>query len=239
MAKRKNVALFEAISRSSQKDREGLAVPTWAAKSPQADGVLTEPVKVDLQPQEDPKPRLGFKLSFNKPVIAALLAAITAVVGVAYFVGRTGQSSAPPAEMQGQLLPTGADRLMPNGIERGSIASLPDRKPGKFYLVVQSMSGQTEQERQDAIKIAEWLWKVKQEPAEVRTLSIGGGKKVYAVWSLRPFDSNLSADANEFAAYVEALGQEYKKEFGKYWFSQRRQGKLDPFYVKDNSQPSP
>lgn len=113
---------------------------------------------------------------------------------------------------------------------------VPVREPGKQYLVIQRFPGKTVKDWQEAKSIADWLATQKGEPCEAKIIQLKNDSFL-TVWSLKPFDSYRSPEAQKFAEHVEALGREFKKtglfekSDGKYNFSQHRQGKLDPLFI--------
>jgi hypothetical protein len=246
--KKNGTALFEALSRS--KDKVGLPARTggWAGKSSQSPAPSSGQAG-DSSPAgvHGPAPlggatygRAPFALSGAGVVVLA--AVLVAAVVAAFVVGRmTGRGGGNAVVNNGASQPVTPER--PSGLTQqysgGSVGDLPTRVPGKYYLVIQTAAGMSDQDKKDASQIAGWLWHEKKEPAEVRPIRISSDKIVYGVWSLRPFESYLGADAIEFGRNIEELGKEYKLKYGKYWFSQHRQGKLDPYYIQDKNPPRP
>jgi hypothetical protein len=239
VAKKKNsLALFEAISRSREKQpKEGMGVPNWmGAQAPQSGQGPTATGETGPQPggtvhsasmssgltASSPGP---IAISLSRPAAAVIVAMFAVAVALAFLAGR--MTARPAATNAGS--PTVIENA--GGPERGSLVDqLPARVPGKHYLVIQAMKGDSQQDHDDALKIATWLTKEKNEPAEVCQFS--GGSKAYFVWSFKPFDSDKGPQAEAYAKKIEELGQQYKKLYGQYWFGQHNKGKLDPWYVK-------
>jgi hypothetical protein len=233
VAKKKNsIALFEAISKSKEKTA-GMSVPGWLGKD-------SPPPDPGQPPVENPPPLSGTgqysgpKIVLSPGGLALILAVIVAVAAAAYVIGRSTVTRKTGENAAGGFYKPGGS--VPDGLTPTEAVNLPARETGKQYLVIQRFAGVTGKEWQDAKDVAEWLVTQKKEPCEAKIIRLRNDSFL-AVWSLKPFDSYLSPEAQKYAEHIEALGKEfktteiYRKSTGKYTFSQHRQGKLDPYYV--------
>lgn len=223
MAKRKDsTALFEAISKSKEKhSKEGFVVPSWMRNRAQQSSTAAperspSPAQVSLQASSG-EPRANWKQLASQHRLGLLAAAAVVVILAVFLAGRTSRDQANDA----QPLPDMTANNVPGAPETPS-----KRIPGKYYLVIQVVP---ESKASDAAKIADWLTKVKGEPAEVRTMPYKG-QTLSVVWSLRGLDNKEQVD--DYARKIETMGKEYVK-IGNYVLTQRNKGKLNPLYEKE------
>lgn len=236
MAKKKNsIALFEAISKSKEKNAHtGVSVPGWLSK-------VSQPQDPGQPPAENPPaisgaaPYGGPKIVLSGAGLMLILAVIVTVGAAGFLAGRaTAPGKAGDSAAAGLRNRPGAS--VTDGLAPAENVDLPARVIGKQYLVIQRFEKMTTEDWKEARDIADWLVKQKGEKCEAKIIQVRNDKFL-AVWSLKPFDSYLSTDAQKYAEHIESLGREfkttdvYKKSLGKYTFSQHRQGKLDPYFV--------
>jgi len=103
----------------------------------------------------------------------------------------------------------------------------PVRTPGKYYLVIQEFTGNTDADQQDAFAIQAFCKKMGY-PADVREYKETG----LVVLSFEPFDSPSTDEAIQFARKIEKLGLAYQILGGKYRFQQPRtaNGSIAPHF---------
>lgn len=243
MTKRKDaVALFDLLSKTRQ-ERTGLDVPGWFGKP--ADGeppAQTGPEAPSSPPPLEPAP-FPFspapteplisaadgrvRLSMNYVTCATLAMGLVALLFVSFWLGR--KTYRPPT-VPAANAPTFPGRTpLGGGAGDANVPPSPWEK-GKYYLIVDRMTGRTEKDLASARAIVDYLAK-KGEPAQVGDF---GPEGYYAVLSLKPFNSRTSKEAMDFAEAIMALGSKYVPPPGcdKYGFSQYRRGTriLDPSF---------
>ena len=241
MVKKKNsIALFEVISKSKEsRSAADMGVPAWMGGEQQDAVPQAAPRMAPSAPKPPPPPvaprsrtapllaiagqRLQFSLNYISCLILA--AALLVLLGGAFWLGRKTAPAPPdpdrmPAEFRAGLL----DGQTGPGQQH---SELPRRIPGKYYIVIESMEGATEQHLKEANRIAEFCI-TKGEPAEVRTY-----RSRYVVWSLTPFDSPNDEKARSHALTIEKYGGEYFAKHRTYRFQQRKRpgSQLDPLYL--------
>jgi hypothetical protein len=242
VAKNKNsLALFEAIAKSKEREKpssEGMAVPRWMGAQPQGGHPSQDEPAKGASPDYAPASgHVGAEaqrvtISVTRAGAAAALAAVVVVVALAFVAGRmTAKPAAQAAASVAPPIPAPEENSAGTGNNGSLVDKLPERVAGKYYLVIQKMKGDSQQDREDALKIATWLTKEKDEPAEVCQNS--GRTKFFFVWSFKAMDSDKGQQADAYAKKIEELGQEYKRQFGRYWFGQPRdrQGRTIGWYI--------
>jgi len=110
------------------------------------------------------------------------------------------------------------------------------RQVGKYYMVIETLNGNTREARAEADQIVKFC-AANGEPSEVQLLpKVVNGKVVKGqgnliVWSLTPFDSPKSEEVRAHALHIQnELGPKYARKHGsKYKFNQpEKNGKLVP-----------
>ena len=249
--KKKNaMALFEVISKTRDKNPDSeVTVPDWikpsgqSARQAQAPGaeepaphepVSPEPETQTPAPPETPSPptlpttstwgprrlsdapkisdlpiwstaggRLTLSLNYVSCMVVSM-GVLLLIIG-AFVLGRmTASDPAPPA--------------------RGG-QPVVKREVGKYYLVIETLAGDTREARAEADRIVKFC-NASGEPSQVQLL----GRNLI-VWSLTPFDSAKSEEVIAHALFVQnELGAKYARKYGsKYKFVQpQKNGKLAP-----------
>lgn len=245
MPKRKDsIALFEVITKGKDSHGESVSVPNWAQGQAQATPAPVgegEPVEPAHEPAAAPvgyeapartpiyvrgEGRFILTLDYRQAIIAG--AAAVLVLTVMFWLGRlsVGQPAPGPGpQEQGQPAGEGA-------AGSGEMRGVPrERVNGKHYLVIQSLFGNSAEDRVAAEKIVAFL-QAKGRPADIqqwRVVNRGRNVEQYVVWSLEGFDSINSSQAKAFVTEIERLGQEYIRQYpGTYSFKQGR----DTWFVK-------
>jgi len=172
--------------------------------------------------------RLRLSLSYATCATAAM--GLIVLLGVVFWLGRLTAKPGAPVEQAG-LGPKGTGPVQLGGVDANASQSttMPsERVKGKYYLIIDRMKDQTEQDYLDAQAIVEYC-RANGQPA---TVERHGSR--YIVWSMTPFDSASSEEAMNFARRIEQLGREYEAPRGrnKYTFSQHRGTQLDPSYAR-------
>jgi len=239
--KKDSVALFEVIARTrgrqvtgTEKDREPSTKPADLQYVP-----TLPPTPHEIEPpSEEPTPRAGvserepiariegnrLRLSLNHTSCVIISLSLLVLLLLLFMLGRKTagiQKAAEPAgfgSIENAPYKTGV-------LERSTPPSSPpeqtlERIAGKYYPVVQGLLGAGPQEIADAEKIQRWLESIG-EPADVRQL----GSQII-VWSLKGFDSPDTPKAKEWIKAIETIGDEYKKQGGKYGFEQGGTGQF-------------
>ncbi len=167
------------------------------------------------------------KLSLDYISCTAIAVGFIVLLAVAFWLGRTTSPQAPAqqAGMDAPYNPAVTGGRDGDGEAGGaqSPAAAPKRQKGKYYLVIQSMMGDSPRLKKEAYKIVNYCRK-NGEPASVARY---GDQLV--VWSLTPFESPSGTEAKQHARAIEEMGKRYP---GDYDFRQRRDGKFDPWFVK-------
>ena len=167
-------------------------------------------------------------LSLNYVSCAVAGMGLVLLVVLAFMLGRSSVSRPVADEPPGAGARAGL--AVGKSPHRRPRAGRPARISGKHYLVIQQFGGRSPGEKADAEAVVAYCEAVRGDLATV----MDDGKQ-YLVLSGKPFDSNRSAEALEYAADVHALGRRYKAdENSKYDFNQMdRQGRLDPWFEKE------
>jgi len=242
VAKRKNpTALFEAISRTREKDvQSGLNVPTWMgegeADSPQ---MKAQPRTEPAAPSQPSGGRTSaaktagqLQLSLNYVSCIAIGVVAVLLLAGAFWVGRVTArlgGEAGPAE-----LPATGETAAVNTAALGQVPpAAPTRIAGKYYLVIQQLNNDSAASKVEAQRISDFCG-LNNEKAEVRKFEDARGKQFWAVWSLTPLDSDRSSEAENHAKAIEAMGKRYFAKYQTYNFQQRARpdGELQAYYVR-------
>jgi len=244
VAKKKDkAAFFEVISKTRQARKDaGLKVPIWMGRNDEAaegDQPAEKPQATERKP-ERPRPiapttiktqqgRLQFSLNYTASV--ALAVVIVLLLVGAFMLGRATAPAGPGQALAGPEPPYRPDVLKRSAQQpSGGTAT---RLKGKYYLVIETLKGRSDEDLAEAQRIVEFLSQ-KGEQATVQTFNVGGQKLVYGIWSLRPFDARDSQEALDYARRIEQLGKEYFEKYKTYRFQQRRRPgqELSPSYVR-------
>lgn len=234
MAKRKDsIALFEAMSKTRDaRAHEGPAVPNWFNKQNGAAADPASPAPETAAPRPVASATANEKvkraLSPRNPIVIGAAVGLVVILIVAFAIGQfAGKNTGGPVKPD----PTKAPPPVKTGFGD------PVKPKTKYYLVIQGMAGAGDKDLADCDKIVEWL-KTRNEPAQAVKLTVKPtGRQYYAVLSSRPFENiyvgenKRSAESDKFARDIEKLGQQYKKDNGRYWFNQQNKGKFDPYFV--------
>jgi len=174
---------------------------------------------------------------WSKPRLVALILAAVLVVGAIWYVAVKPGSSRNPAgsgdgPSQASVGAVGQDEELPPP---------PEFLPGKWYLVVESISPNEANPEQAAVHIATWLTQ-RDVPAAAKTTR-RAGRDIWVVMAYQRFDEVPWRDVNgkpvynpgptEFAKKIEGLGKEYFRQFRTYQFKQTNpKGEFTPLYVR-------
>jgi len=259
VAKRKDsIALFEVIK--NRRSDANLTVPPWMGAKGTAGA--QEPPLPTAQPaapgaastawsrlSSGAGGQLTLKLTYTHCLVAAVVLALVAIVSVwaAYQLGAGSRPAPKPAAgvTLAEKVPPGPHVVTGNNAAKPSApavapgpAAASSRVPGKYYLVIQSMVGATKADQVEAEQIRTWCAQ-HGEPATVATYRLSRtGKELCIVWSLRPFNSSSSPEAQEFGKHIETLGKLYNAQYKRYDFRQRRDGKFEPWFEICRAQPA-
>jgi hypothetical protein len=241
--KKDSVALFEVISKSRQREKEaGLDVPAWMREHAEDDKVE----RVEQAPDQRahagtsarPEPgsvhgpatsraptistageRLTFSLNYVSAAVAG--AGLILLLMLAFWVGwALAPDQAPPGPGDAQQAGLAGAAQAGNQVGRESRTDMPQpiqRTPGEYYLVIQGLQGTSEQKKQEAYDIVDYL-AANELRADVRLLP--GQNEQYIVWGAKGFESPRSRQAQNYMRTIEALGERY----GRYNFKQREEG---------------
>ena len=116
----------------------------------------------------------------------------------------------------------------------GGATAAVKREVGKYYMVIQTLTGNSREARAEAEQIVKFLAENK-EPAQVMLL-----RDNLIVWSLTPFDSPKEEEVIGHALFVQnELGAKYARKYGsKYKFLQpQKNGKLAPIMYQHKKDP--
>ena len=199
----------------------------------------------------------GGELPPNRRLMLFGVLAVAALIAVAFMLGRRSATQeeqplakpyvAVPTPKNSVPVPSAKPTPSVNAAKTSGGAALTaeaktptagtERIVGKYYLVVERTKAASPEDKAEADKIVKFLAE-HNEPAEV-VLAGQEDKRMYAVWSLRPFDDDKSEATREFALAVEKLGAEYETKHGNYRFQQRikRTSELTPLYRKYTAKP--
>ena len=250
MAKKKDsVALFEVIQKARQ-NQASMEVPKWM-------GGADQPSPPEPGPQEPlPRPPVGnpagaaeplvavvgdrLRLSLNYTSCAAVVMGLAILLVGAFALGWWGGAGRDVPEKPGGRLkdrtPMGRHVLggtkPPGGAAatKKVAAGASERQPGKWYLVIQGLTGTAPGDLEEARRIADWCNQRKEPATVARYTSPRSGKQRYIVWSLKPFDSPIGEPAKQYGAAIETLGRSYFAQHKTYDFRQRSGGKFDPWF---------
>jgi hypothetical protein len=247
LAKKKNsVALFEVIQKSKRSEG-GVSVPGWmegegpGAPAPASPAAETGSAPAPASPRASEPlisvagDRLRVSMTYRTGALAATGLVILLVAGFSLGWWGGAASVTPQAPALGNGKPMGKHVLAgPNakGVQPKPKPVAPgQRQPGKWYLVIQSMTGVEQQHLADAGQIVAFC-KAQGHGATVARYNPRSGKQRYIVWSLKPFDKAGSAEAQAYARQIEELGKKYRQAGGKYNFQQRTSpsAKFDPWF---------
>lgn len=170
--------------------------------------------------------RLRLSLNYVSCMVAAF--GLVVLLSLAFWMGRAsvGWSSQATAGLAGTSDGAGRSPAGPAAV----VAQAPRRVAGKWYMVIQDLRGAAETNKAEAVRIVSYLKNEFGIPAEVRRYA---GR--YVVWSFKPFDSRDGQDVRDYAGKIEKIGQRYFKKYSTYRFSQRHNGKLDPWMLKETN----
>ena len=252
--KKDSLGLFEVIGKTrAESSKPEVRLPGWIGKrpikldapaaseeaEPQAhppEPTSAHPVQVVEAPGVAPEPIIStadgrLRVSLNYVSCGVASVALVVLLVVAFFLGR---ATAPSGGGPAVSVPAGQEQTVRTGNVRtpaGGGQPLPKRISGMYYLVIQRMNGLTDRDMADAQKI------VKQCSRSDIKASVGkfpSGKPVqYVVWSLEGFASRDSQGTSEYVGHVHEAGKTYKRDFGKYDFSQLDgSGNFNPWFVQ-------
>lgn len=265
VAKRKDsIALFEVIK--NQRNEVNLNVPQWmgAKDSAGVQGPPPLPTAPVVQPTVQSTVQsaasrawsrlasgaggqLTLKLTYAHCLLAGAGLALVVIVSVwaAYHLGSASTAKPAANAPLTDRVPSGQYVVAGQGGAKSGApaevlapASTAVRVPGKYYLVIQSIPGGGKAQLDEAAQIAGWCT-ANGEPATAAVYSQTRASKQWSiVWSLRPFDSPLAANAQEYGKKIETLGKTYKAQYKRYDFRQQNDGKFDPWFVIYRAQPA-
>ncbi len=250
MARKKNSGgLFEVISKTKEtRSESGLSVPKWMggsqaqAEAPpppaEAPSVLPPSIK-PKRPRPAPRPARApahkptvftagrrLHLSMNFVSCAVVLASLVVLLVGAFLLGRWTAGDGGTIQASMGEPPLKRDVVPGDGKTTSTDSST--RVPGKHYLVIQNLMGNTETHKAEAFRIRDYC----KEAGEHATVCSYDKDKSFIVWSLKPMDSPTSEAAIKYAEAIEKLGNGYFQKYHTYDFRQRnRQGKFDPMYI--------
>jgi hypothetical protein len=246
MTKRKDaIALFDLISKGKSERPAGLSVPSWFSKRPAPPPApdAGQPDSAEPPPMPEPspfsptapyEPMLSVadnrvKISMNYATGGVVVAGLVVSLLFVFFLGRYSVRTSGPAPATSDAA-GGRDTSYHPGADPNAALNPGERVKGKYYLIIDRMKGMTDDDKQDAVAIADYCQKCNY-PCNV----VKYGTQCYAVLSLKPFDSPGSREAMDYAKAIEDLGKKYKPPQGrsKYNFSQERSGRLDPSFHKE------
>lgn len=227
MSKRKDApAFFEVMGRKA-KAEASQAVPGWINKPVQptqgAPATAGEPPSVPPAPvapamdtgaAELPLGREGNLFRVTMPLGGwAIAAGVMVLLLVGTFVlGRvTAHPAGPDVKAPQDLAADGSDK----GNNGGTVTPGSSQKK-KYCMVIQKMFGKTEEQKQEGLKIVEFLTA---PPNNIKCGLFDDGDE-YIVWSTEPFDDfSKGSKGWDYAKKVEDLGKQYKHSGGKYDFA--------------------
>ncbi|MDY6914228.1 MAG: hypothetical protein SVT52_07225 [Planctomycetota bacterium] len=245
MGKKKNsLSLFEVISKRVRQDIE---VPPWMANQPDQESAEVTPKVAEEAPVPAPltaarvpsaEPavsttggRLRLSLSQTSCVIVALVL-LGLLIG-AFLLGRIGVTAGPQTARQTGAGSTNGQETPP-GDGRKPLAQLPERIPGKYYLVIQGLQGLGDAKLAEAQRIAKYCTAHGEPANAARYNNPRTGKEQYIVWSRTPFTTPNSPAARQHALAIEEMGKRYFGKYKTYNFKHTRdsQGRIEPWYEK-------
>ena len=164
------------------------------------------------------------RVSLSSSAASALGAGFVVLLTLAFLAGRASVGGFSPRPKEGEQAP-GQSALKP-GTGPTAPAGKPARQEGKFYLIIETMKGATEQDKVEAFRIADFCTRMG-EPADVQQY-----RTQYIVWSLTPFAAPSGLANDKYAESVEKLGQKYFQQHRTYMFKQRdRSGQMSPRFL--------
>ena len=189
-----------------------------------------------------------FRVTYRHCLLAAAVLGLVIIVSVwaAYRLGSGSGPINPPAERTlAEKSPLGPHVAAGNAAANSSAkspavapAATPVRVPGKYYLVIQSLVGASPEDQAEAEQIRLWCAQHGELATVATHMLPRTGKSRCIVWSLRPFDSPTSPEAQAFGRKIETLGKDYKAQYKRYDFRQQRDGKFDPWFEVYRAQPA-
>jgi hypothetical protein len=256
MSKRKDaIALFDLISKGKTEHAPGMSVPGWFTKRPApaegpegAEGTEGAPAPPASGPPPIPQSPVfsaetpaepmfstapnQIRITLNYATCAIAGLGIVLLLGIFFWLGRLSARPSAPVAAGPEATPAPNVSGAAGGTSDPNVtAFLPvARASGKYYLIIDRMTGKTEDDRADAVAIYQYCQKSGQP-----CMALMYGTQSYAVLSLKPFDSASSREALDFAKSIEDLGKKYRPlpPRKKYNFSQQRAGRLDPSFYKE------
>ena len=165
--------------------------------------------------------------------------AVTGVVVLLLGAFLTGRYSAPGGHTAAVGPPVGPPPgkkvTPPKGPGKGThVAKKPPAavpQKGKFYLVIQHLTGSEQLVRADGNKIIKFCTD-NGYPAKTMRQKRPNGQYMYMVWSLKPFKSLTDPAATLHAEKIDELGKQYFRLHGKYRLTQREGGKIKLWLMK-------
>jgi hypothetical protein len=187
------------------------------------------------KPSDRPLRLEGDRLCVSVNFITAMLilGGVLVLLVTAFVLGRVTGGTSPevqspagdePAKLALQPVGDGAAKLAPPG----------QRDANRYYLIIETLKGKTDQDHDEAERILGFCLK-QGLPADMVTIGRPPNEKL-ALWCRLGYVSPTSPAAIEHARKAEAVGKEYFKEYGTYKFLQRRKGKFSPFFFSGKSE---
>lgn len=169
------------------------------------------------------------RLSLNYITCVAVGVAMVLLLAGAFLLGRAMSplpgTASQADENQAQGQPAGE----PSGA-KSTAAAEPPRQAGKYYLVIQGMSGMTEDLLAEARNIEKFC-KAKGEQVSVNRYM--GNPRQYIVLSATGFDAPDSPDVAKYVDVIETLGKAYQNQGGRYDFKLRGAGgRAKPWFIQ-------
>ncbi len=240
--KKRSQALFEVISKSTDKQSDGgLHVPGWMGSSdaqeapspgspPAGPGVRQATMPQAHEPVVSTVGgRLRLSLTYTTCMVAfaVLLLLLAGAFALGRYLASTGGEVIVVSAGEAPEGPdeTGGRRVVVAGTGAGT---QPPAAVRLYYLVIQNMMDSSDEHRQQADRIVAFC-DSRGVPAEV-----GMYQGDYVVVSRQGFESPDSDAAEEFAQQIEQLGREYLASGGRYNFMQRRRAgeSLQPMFLR-------
>ena len=236
MGRNRSMPLFTApIATPVAVDAPVAAARRSATTVEHRDTITLQPPPVVVTAQIGGEPAVSIsggrlRLSLNYITCVAVGVAVVLLLAGALLLGRAmspkpgADSQAADNQAQGQ--PSGES----SGAKATAAAAEPPRQAGKFYLVIQGMSGMTEDLLAEARNIEKYC-KTKGEQVSVNRYM--GNPRQYIVLSATGFDAPDSPEAAKYADVIETLGKAYQNQGGRYDFRQRgAAGRTKPWFIQ-------
>ena len=140
----------------------------------------------------------------------------------------------PPSQIGRDATKKGPAQGPPAKVAKGPKKPAPTTtalRAGKFYLVIQHLTGSEREVREDGAKIAKFCTD-NGVPAKIMQKRQSSGKYLYWVWSLQPFDGLTDPAATPHAEKIDELGKRYFRQYGKYKLTQRENGVIKLWLMK-------